>query len=156
MSHRLIVLIPLVISLFFSGCSLIPPKYKVPSVNVTAFKALPTQGLAPRFEIELHIINSNRNPLVVDEIYYTIEIEGHRILEGIANKYPTIAAYSEGNIVLGATANIVNSLRLIADLSQQPRNTFNYKLKAKLDVGILRPSIRIVKEGEISLMALTR
>ena len=156
MSYRLIVLIPLVFSLFFSGCSLLHPGYEIPSVNITAFKASPTQGLAPRFEIELHIVNPNRSPLVLDGIYYTIEIEGHRILEGVSNQHPTIAAYGEGDIVLGATANVVNSLRLIADLSQQLRNTFNYKLKTKLDIGTFRPSIRLTKEGTISLLALTR
>ena len=156
MSYRLIVLIPLVFSLFFSGCSLLHSGYEVPSVNITTFRALPTQSFAPSFEIGLHIVNPNRSSLTLDGIYYTIDIEGHRLLEGVANQLPAIAAYGDSDIVLESTANIVNSLRLIADLSQQPRHKFNYKLTAKLDIGTFRPSIKITKEGEISLLALTR
>lgn len=156
MSYRLIVRITLVFSLFLSGCTMFYSDYETPSVNVTTFKALPTQGIAPRFEIGLHIINPNRQALELDGIHYTIEIEGYRILEGVSNQLPVISAYGEGDIILEASANIINSLRLLADLSQQQHDHFKYEIIVKLDVGSLRPRLKVKKEGEISLMSLTR
>lgn len=156
MTYRLIVQITLVCSLFLSGCIMFSSDYETPSVHVTTFKALPTTGLAPRFELGLNIINPNRQPLELDGIYYTIEIEGHRILAGVSNQLPVIAAYGEGNITLEASANIINSLRLLAELSQQQRDQFKYEINIKLDVGALRPNLRVKKGGEISLMALTQ
>lgn len=130
--------------------------YETPSVHVTTFKALPSQGIAPRFEIGLHVINPNRQVLELDGLHYVIEIEDHRVLEGVSNQLPIIAAYGEGDVTLEATANIINSLRLLTDLSTQQRDHFRYNITVKLDVGMLRPRIKVKKEGEISLMSLTR
>lgn len=156
MTYRLIVRITLVFSLFLSGCTMFHSDYETPSVHVTTFKALPTQGIAPRFEIGLHVINPNRQALELDGLHYIIEIEGHRILEGVSNQLPVIAAYGEGDVTLEASANIINSLRLLTDLSQQQRDHFKYEINVKLDVGALRPRLKVIKEGEISLMSLTR
>ena len=156
MSYRLIVRITLFFSLFLSGCSMFHSDYETPSVHVTTFKALPSQGIAPRFEIGLHVINPNRQDLELDGLHYVIEIEGHRILEGVSSQLPVISAYGEGDVTLEATANIINSLRLLTDLSQKQRDRFKYEITVKLDVGALRPRLKVKKDGEISLMSLTR
>jgi hypothetical protein len=39
---------------------------------------------------------------------------------------------------------------------QSQRETFDYKLDAKLDIGNFRPRIHVVKEGEISLQGVAR
>jgi LEA14-like dessication related protein len=142
--------------IMLSGCTLLNIGYETPSVSVTSFQIIPTPDLAPRFKIGLHIINPNNSPLKLEGIYYSLEIEGHDVIEGVNNQLPTIAAYAAGDIVLDATANIINSLRLIADLAQQTSGVCSYKLKAKLSPGMMRPSIRVVKQGEVSLRALTR
>ncbi|OQY24139.1 MAG: hypothetical protein B6I37_03940 [Desulfobacteraceae bacterium 4572_35.2] len=156
MSYRLIMQLTLVFALFLSGCTLFHSDYETPVLHVTTFKALPTQGIAPRFEIGLHVINPNRYPLELEGLHYIIEIEGHRILEGVANQLPVIAAYGEGDVTLEGSANIINSLRLLTDLSQQQRDRFKYEINVKLDAGSLRPRLRVEKEGEISLISLTR
>ena len=63
----------------------------------------------PRFEIGLHIINPNRQPLTLTGVAYTISIEGYRIMTGVSNTLPVIEAYGEGEVRLeaevGKTAN---------------------------------------------------
>ena len=138
--------------LLLSACASLRPDFEEPTVTVTSFRALPTESIAPRFEIGLHIINPNRSALKLHGLAYSVELEGHRILTGVANQLPVIAAYGEGDVLLQASPDLFSTLNLFADLMSQPRESFRYKLEAQLDVGVLLPKIRVEKSGEISLM----
>jgi LEA14-like dessication related protein len=138
--------------LFFSGCAgLQTSDYQDPAVSINAFRMVPSQGIAPRFEIELRIVNPNRSALELEGIAYTIDIEGHRILTGAANDLPVIDPYSEGNVTLQAGTDLFGGLGLIGDLMKQDHNKVTYDLHVKLDVGSYRPLIHVERTGEISL-----
>ena len=134
-----------------AGCSALQLAYEAPTVNVNSFRVLPSDGIGPRFEIGLHIINPNANALNIRGITYTIVLEGHRLITGVASDLPIIEGYSEGDILLKASADLVSGINLIADMLKEPRDTFNYELDAKLDIGGFRPNIHVVKKGELSL-----
>ena len=133
------------------GCAGLPSDYDPPTVIVNSFRALPSDGVAPRFEIGLNIINPNATELSLKGISYTVSLEGHRIVAGVANALPVIAPYSEGQVNLTATTDLLSSISLFADLMSQPRETFEYDLDAKLDFSGYRRDIRVSKEGRISL-----
>lgn len=137
--------------LLFAGCANLQSEFKQPVVSVTSLRVLPSEGLAPRFEIGLHIANPNRYALTLAGISYTISLEGHRILTGVANDLPGIAAYGEGEITLLATTDVFNSISLLADLLQQPRDSFSYELVAELDLGGIYPIQYVNKSGQLSL-----
>jgi len=146
----------LILPLGISSCASLNFWQQKPSVMVTTFKVLPTTDLAPNFMIGLHIVNPNSTALKLEGLYYTIAIEGHEIVEGVSNKLPTIGAYDVGDIELEAKANLINSLRLIADLVNNSKESYRYTLQAELSIGMFVPSIHVVKEGTVSLQSLTR
>ncbi|OQY19888.1 MAG: hypothetical protein B6I36_02790 [Desulfobacteraceae bacterium 4572_35.1] len=147
-----LLLLPIV-----TGCSMLNMLGDSPSsVTVTSFKVIASSNLAPNFKIDLHVFNPNSSALKLDGLYYSIEIDGHTIVEGVSNDMPTIGAYDAGDIELTATANVFNSLRLISDLTRNAKEYCSYKLTVKLSLGMLRPSIRVAKEGTLSLRDLTR
>lgn len=152
----LLIVAMLVLLLGLSGCASFNFWQQKPTVMVTNFQVLPSTDLAPNFKIGLHIVNPGRLALKLEGLYYTIAIDGHEIVEGVSNKLPTIGAYDVGDIEIEAKANIVNSLRLIADLMHNSSDSYRYIIKADLSVGMFVPSIRVTKEGTISLNALTR
>ncbi|MEH6628444.1 MAG: LEA type 2 family protein [Motiliproteus sp.] len=125
--------------------------FETPAVTVSSFKALPSEGLAPRFQIGLHIVNPNRTALKLQGVAYSISLEGHKIITGVANDLPEIAAYGEGQVIVTAVADVLNTIRLITGLMSQPRHEFNYEFNAKLDVGALLPAIRVLDRGSVSL-----
>lgn len=139
----------LVISL--GACAGAPKDYDVPTVDVYSFRALPTTGLAPEFEIGIRIINPNRTPLELTGMAYSIYIEGHKIITGVSNKLPVIEPYGRGEVTLLATTNLFSSLSLLADLLKQRRNSYDYRFEAKLDQGGLSPNINVVKKGKVDL-----
>lgn len=147
-----------VIGLIFllTACAIPLVDRERPDAQVTSFKVLPSDGVAPRFEIGLHVVNPTWLPLELKELTYHVEVEGHMILSGATNDLPGIEAYGEEDLRLVVSMDISNGLRLLTDLLARLRDTVTYSLNAKLDVGVLRPSIRINNTGEISLASPSR
>ncbi len=141
----------LLLLLLFSGCASIRPDFEEPTVNLTSFRVIPSESAVPKFEIGLHVINPNRTALKLYGISYNVELEGHRVLTGVSNDLPEIAAYGEGDVLLQASPDLFSTISLFADLMNQPRELFKFNLEAKLDVGGLLPRIKVVKSGEVSL-----
>ena len=148
--------ISVVMILSLCSCAWMRPGFESPSIQVTRFTVMESQGLAPRFAITLNIINHNRQPLEIDGLSYALEIEEIALLSGVKADVPAIDGFSEQEVTLTVTADLLNSLDLISQLTRQPRDQFTYTLRAKLDVGWLTPAITVEKQGEISLRTLTR
>ena len=142
--------------LMIAGCATLHTDYETPSVNVSAIRALPSDSIAPRFEISLHIINPNRAALKLQGIAYSLNLDGHKILTGVANNLPTIDGYGEGDVTLIATTSLLSSIRFFTDLMNAQRDTIAYELNAKLDLGGLRPNVHVGEKGEISLSGQAR
>ena len=145
-------LIILVFSCFAIGCTGLTPGYETPAVTVSSFNAVSGPGAAPKFEIGLHIVNPNRTDLPLKGVAYTIAIEGHNILTGVANDLPVVKAYGQEDIVLTGSVSLLNSIAFFADLAGRTSlDGLSYSLKAKLDPGAFHPVIRVNKKGIISL-----
>jgi LEA14-like dessication related protein len=112
--------------------------------------------VAPVFEIGLHIVNPNRTALNLQGIVYSVTLNGHKVLMGASSDLPVIGAYSEGDVTLRATADLLSSIGLLGSLMQQGQDTFTYELEAKLDIGGLRPRIHVQEKGKISLAGAAR
>lgn len=150
---KVIVCLTLFVLMF--GCTGLEPGFETPTVGVSSFRILPSTGM-PQFEIGLHIVNPNRSALKLAGIVYSVTLEGHKVLTGVTSDLPVIAAYGEGDVVLLATADLLNSLGLFASLMQTKQDAFAYVLEAKLDIGSFRPRIHVMEKGEISLQGVAR
>lgn len=136
--------------LLAGACGDLKPGYETPTVNVSYFRPLPTQGIAPRFGIGLHIINPNDIELDIRGISYSISIQGQKILLGVAKDLPVIAAYSEGDIDLQASTDMISGIRVITGLMRQRHDTFSYELDAKLDIRGFARKVHVVRDGSFS------
>ena len=134
-----------------AACAGMRPGYETPTVTVKSFRALPSDGVVPNFEIGLHVINPNSDALPLRGVSYTISLGGHELIKGVGNELPVIEGYGEGDVVLTASANLLSAIQLIGDLMNQPGEKIPYELSAKLDIGAFRPAIRVRDAGELSL-----
>jgi len=139
-----------------AACAVLRPGYETPTVTVNAFRALPSEGAMPNFEIGLEVINPNRDPLALAGISYTISLDGHDIIKGVGNDLPVIDAYGTGQVTVTASANLFAGIRFISDLMSRPKDSVEYRFSAKLDPGAFRPSIRIEDSGTLSAGSLGR
>lgn len=141
----------LLLLLSMTACSPLLRGLETPVVNVTSFRALPGESIVPTFEIGLQVANPNRVPLKLQGMTYSVTIEGHRVLNGIANQLPVIEAYGEGEVLLQVRPDLFSTLNLFNRLLNQPQDQFSFNLEAVLDAGGLMPKIRVTREGRISL-----
>lgn len=138
------------ISVVLSACATLRPDFETPTVQVVSVALLPPENLSPRFAVTLRVINPNRSDLPLRGAAYAISIEGQEVVAGVANDLPRIPGYGEENITLNATLNWLEGLQLLQDLSREPRDSVEYELSAKLDVGALIPAIRVNETGTLS------
>jgi LEA14-like dessication related protein len=138
------------LAVLLSACATLRPDFETPTVQVVSVALLPPENLSPRFAVTLRVMNPNRSDLPLKGAAYTISIEGQEIVTGVANDLPRIPGYGEQNVTLNATLNWLEGLQLLQDLSQEPRNSVEYELRAKLDVGAFIPAIRITDTGTLS------
>ena len=150
---KIVCCLILIIAVF--GCAGINNGFETPTVGVSSFQVLHSEGAIPRFEISLHIINPNRTELKLEGLVYSVTLEGHKVITGVSNDLPIIEAYGEGEVTLIASADLLNSIRLVAALLNSQQEKFDYKLEAKLDIGRFHPRIYVVEKGEISFQGQT-
>jgi LEA14-like dessication related protein len=144
------VLLLLFILLSLTGCARFTTNYEEPTVGLKTFRLIPTNGIVPTFEIGLHIINPNRDSLPLKGLFYTVAIEGHKVLAGVSNDLPEIKGYGEADITIEATVDLLSGAKLIRSLLIQPTTKFQYTFNAKLDMGTFLPTMNIVEKGQIS------
>ena len=136
-----------------SGCAGMGSGYETPTVAVQSFKPVESgdgSGL-PSFEIGLHVINPNLEPLELAGVSYTISLGGPDLIKGVGNELPVIEGYGEGSFTLTASFNLVAGIKLFRSLMAADSDSIDYAFKAKLDPGAFKRKIRITDSGTISL-----
>jgi LEA14-like dessication related protein len=141
----------IIVSIVLQACAGFRPGYETPTVTVSSFKALPSDGVMPAFQIGLRVINPNREALELRGIAYTVSLDGYEVIKGVGNDLPVIEGYGEGEFNLTASANLFEGIRLVSGLLSSNKDRFSYELEAKLDIGTFRPAIRVKDSGEINL-----
>ena len=51
------------VAVLLAGCAGLRPGWETPTVTVKSVRAVASQGMLPEFEIDLHIVNPNREAL---------------------------------------------------------------------------------------------
>lgn len=148
MAGRQWVICLTVACLGLSGCASVRG-YETPIVTVNSFRALPSQGSLPSFEIGLRVINPNREVLNLKGVAYTVTIEGHDIIQGVANDLPVIEGYGDGEFKLTASVSLLAGIRLFTEILNETHESVSYSLEAKLDTGWLMPTVKVADSGEI-------
>jgi LEA14-like dessication related protein len=141
--------------LLLAACVSLPADFKEPSVSLVSITPRITNIFAPEFDVVLHVTNPNRKALDIAGLSYTIHLQGNKLIEGVANELPVIAAYGEADISLHARADLMGGISLLGDLINQGRdrasNQIEFELNAEIDLGTLYPMVRVQRSGVISL-----
>ncbi len=136
-----------------TGCTGMGSGYEAPTVSLQSFRPIPSEtgGGLPTFEIRLHVINPNLEPLEIAGISYAIGLDGKDVIKGVGNELPTIEGYGEGTFTVTAGVNVIAGIRLLRSLMAKDSDNFDFSFTAKLDPGAYKRKIRIAESGSISL-----
>lgn len=134
-----------------SACVSLPQDFKQPQVALMSIAPRLGSGITPEFDLVLRVTNPNRRALSVRGLSYTIDVAGRRLVDGVANDIPKIAAYGEADVNLSARADLLGGLGLLTDLLARPGERIEYEFNAELDLGALYPTVRVQRSGAIRL-----
>lgn len=144
-------LLPALCVLLLSACATLSPDYEQPVVTVTSFRALPSEGMAPSFEVGLRIMNPNASDLELEGIVYTISLEGEEVIKGVGKDFPVIEGYTQEDVVITAGVQLFAGIKLVSNLMRSHSDSFTYEFEAKLDLAGFYPSIYVTETGEFNL-----
>ena len=142
--------------LVVAGCATLSPDYEQPTVALTSFRALPSEGVAPTFEVGLRIVNPNPDDLVLQGIVYTIRLDGRDVVKGVGKDFPVIEGYTQEDVTLTASVDLLGGLQFIADAMRKRDTAVNYEFEARLDLAGLYPSIRVKESGNLDFASSGR
>ena len=144
--------ITLVLSLaLLVGCASITPEIDPPKISLLSLRSIPVEGESPRFEIQLRVINPNKETLDIAGISYSIELLGRELITGVVNDVSPIAGYGEVIVTLDAGLQLLELFRLMVSLGTASSEPLVYRLKAKIDFNGFIPTQRLEDSGEITL-----
>ncbi|HAV12204.1 MAG TPA: hypothetical protein DCX06_01740 [Opitutae bacterium] len=150
----LIAQLPVIILIlsFLSGCATIDRDYEKPKIDVVGITKSETDTAALQFTIQLRIVNPNADTLRLKGLYYELSIEDIDLITGTANNIPAIEGYSDAVVSVSSAAGIIGSVRLASLMINEPRDSWQYRLKAKLGTtSKWLPSTTVVETGKIPL-----
>ncbi len=140
-----------IFNLGIGGCASLGPNYESPTVTLSSFRVLPAEGMVPEFEIGLRILNPNAAALELQGIVYTISVQGFELVKGVGRDFPLIDGYSEEEIRLSASANLLTGIRFFGDMMTNQQQSLTYDFEARLDIGGLFSSVEVSESGSIDL-----
>jgi len=146
-----LLLVALVALPWLSACVSIPSDFKEPGVTLVSIRPQLRNLFAPQFDVVLQITNPNRVALEVAGLSYTVQLQGIKLIEGVATDIPKITAYGKADVMLNATVDLASGLSLLGDLLQRPRDQVDFELNADLDLGTFYPMVKIQRRGSIAL-----
>ena len=111
----------------------------------------PGEGVVPKFEIGLHIVNTSAVDVDIKGIVYRVYLQGRKILTGAANDLPKIPAYGQSDILVTGTPDLFETIGFFRDLMARPSQNLKYRVDVDIDAGSWIPTIHTEKKGTISL-----
>ena len=134
-----------------ASCASLYSELDPPKVNIESVKSLPSEGIGPRFEIKLRVMNPNKQDLDIAGISYSIDILDRELVSGVTSDVPLIPAYSEEVVTLNAGINMFQFLRLLSGLGKTNTDALGYRFSAKIDFNGFIPTQRVEETGVLNL-----
>jgi LEA14-like dessication related protein len=135
-----------------SACANLQPNFETPTVKLINIKPLKSSGLEQRFSIDLRITNPNAGDIHLVGMSYVIELDGYKVMTGVANDTPTIKAYDDTEFEVQASVSLLKGIGLIASLLKKNKPDVSYRVTTKLDTGIpIIGAIAVTDTGSLSL-----
>lgn len=141
----------LLLATWLVACAGLIGPIEEPRLTVTSLRLLPSDGIEQRIEVGLRLMNPNSFDLQARGLVVNLGLNGISLIEGATADLPRVPAYGEAQARLTLGISLVNGVRLVSRLAQQPDEPLQYRLEARLD--LRRPFPRrltLTEQGEIA------
>lgn len=148
---RLYKIALLAIILLASGCANFSSWAQPPTVSLSNIELLNAESGNSSLKIRLSVSNPNPVALPVQGLQYQLQLNGHRVLEGVSSDIGSIPAFGSTDVELETRADLVGMFSLISSLMTGSAREVDYQLETHISVeGLWRP-IRLQTAGSLPL-----
>lgn len=134
-----------------AACASLTRPLENPRLTVTSLKLLPPQGLEQRIVVGLKVLNPNGLEIRASGMAIDLSLNGVPVLSGAASELPKLPPYGEASFDVTLSTSLMNSLRLLEQVSRNPDQPMQYSLRARLDMLLPVPrSLDILEQGAIA------
>jgi LEA14-like dessication related protein len=145
-------LLPLVLALTLSACSLLAPKFNRPEVSVVSVEMRSGNLLQQNFAVKLNIQNPNDRALPVSGVHVELNVGGDQIASGVSDHAFVVPAFGESEFDMTIKANMALAFVKLADKMDKHSDSIDYDLTgaASIDLPFLR-NVAFRQTGAFSL-----
>jgi len=145
-------LLPLVLALTLSACSLLAPKFNRPEVSVVSVEMRSGNLLQQNFAVKLNIQNPNDRALPVSGVHVELNVGGDQIASGVSDHAFVVPAFGESEFDMTIKANMALAFMKLADKMDKHSDSIDYDLTgaASIDLPFLR-NVAFHQAGAFSL-----
>jgi len=134
------------------GCASLTGGLQPPVVTVAGLQPLPSEGLAPRFNIVLDIQNRNSESLSIQGIDFDLEVDGRRFASGVSAMNITLQPLAQTTAEVPVTVNGLSVALQVLEWLQTPPDKLRYGISGHLHLNQgLRRRLAFSRDGEVSL-----
>lgn len=147
------LLLPLCLlcTMLLSGCNALLKPLQPPQISLAGLALEGMEQGQPAVAVRLRVVNPNPQALAIKGVVYQLQLAGRRVVQGAIHDFAPIAGYGEGEVILRARPDWLQSARLLTDLLTKPERTWSFRLEAQIDPGSWYPTIELVEEGRLDL-----
>ena len=134
-----------------TGCaSFIMHVMDKPKINVTSVKLLSAKSLTPKFEVGLHVVNTNAVNMNLRSMTYKIFLNGHEVVQGVAIDLPVVPAHGTAEFKVIANIELREGMHLLNDMLKNASTGIVYRVQAIVDAGAMTPMLTFEETGKFS------
>jgi LEA14-like dessication related protein len=132
-----------VLAALLSGCATL--QMQSPDVVLAGLQMLPSEGMEPRFEVKLRLINPNDSELRFKGGSFRLYVQGSRVATGVFSQPEPVPAFGDSLITAQASGDLFGGLNLMRKLMQGTAERLDYRVELSLQ-----------KEGSLFPLTATR
>ncbi|WP_438951306.1 LEA type 2 family protein [Porticoccus sp.] len=133
------------------GCALLSSGQQPPEVRLSNVEPAARQGLEQNFMISLRILNPNSTQLNISGLSYSLKLEGHKLVSGVAGELHPIPPYGQVAIKVPASTNLISGLKIIGAFMEKNEQSVDFQLETRIHRGWWRMPITVVESGSLNL-----
>lgn len=137
--------------LLLGACASLVGPVEEPRVSLTSLRMLPASGGQQRIEVGLRVMNPNGFDLQAAGIVVDAGFNDIPVVSGAVAAPPVVPAYGEAQITVPLSASLLNGIRLLRSIAENPDDPVSYRLQLRMDLKLpMSRSITILEQGQIS------
>jgi LEA14-like dessication related protein len=159
--HAVTILCCLLTIAWITGCAALGKRLEPPQVNLAGLRLIDVSAFEMAFEVDLRVFNRNIETLMIQGVDCTLDLNGRRFAQGVADPRKEIPAYGSDTVTVKVYASLLEMVgmarKLIAAAQDQvPDEKWTYAVQGNLRMGSgLLGKIPFDAAGVIDLKELT-